>query len=209
MKTTEIAKEVQRILEELFPDPLVPLHHKDPFTLLIAVLLSASCTDERVNKTTPHLFALADTPEKMAEADPDEVEKIIHSCGLYRNKSKAIVELSKILVKKHRGKVPKSFEALEALPGVGHKTASVVMSQAFHKPAFPVDTHIHRCARRWGLSHGKTVETTERNLKKLFKKSSWNKLHLQIIHYARRYCPARGHHIAKCPICSFVSNHYL
>ncbi len=203
-KMKQQAKQIIQILDTLFPEPPIPLHHKDPFTLLIAVLLSASCTDERVNKTTPHLFHLADTPEKMAELSYREVEAIIRPCGLFRNKAKAIVELSKILVAKYKGHVPKSFEALEELPGVGHKTASVVMVQAFGISAFPVDTHIYRCARRWGISSAKSIAAVEMDLKAFFPKKSWNKVHLQIIYYARRYCPARGHHIAKCPICSML-----
>ena len=190
------------ILDELFPNPEIPLQHKDPYTLLIAVLLSAQCTDARVNQVTPHLFSLADTPQKMAQLSPSQVEEIIRPCGLAPTKSKAIVQLSKDLLANHQGRVPNTFEELEKLPGVGHKTASVVMSQAFNIPAFPVDTHIHRCAQRWKLSKGKTVEQTEKDLKLIFPKSSWNKLHLQIIYYARKYCPARGHRIDQCPICA-------
>jgi endonuclease-3 len=204
MKKKELVKRIIEILHALFPNPAIPLDHKDPFTLLIAVLLSASCTDERVNRITPKLFALADTPEKMALLDVKQVEKIIYSLGLSQSKSRNIVALSQIIVEQHQGKVPHTFEELEALPGVGHKTASVVMAQAFHEPAFPVDTHIHRCARRWGLSKGKTVQVTEKNLKKLFPKKEWIKLHLQIIYFARQYCPAKGHHKATCPICSLV-----
>jgi endonuclease III len=192
-------------LNHLFPDPEVPLQHKDPFTLLIAVLLSAQCTDERVNKITPTLFELADTPNEMAVQKREIIEDIIRPCGLSPAKSKAIVGLSKILVEQHNGKVPASFESLEALPGVGHKTASVVMAQAFQVPAFPVDTHIHRLAQRWGLSSGKSVEQTEKDLKKLFAPELWNKLHLQIIYYGRKYCPARGHDPQACPICKAVS----
>jgi endonuclease-3 len=204
MNKKQRVRKIQAILDELFPDPQIPLHHKDPFTLLIAVLLSASCTDERVNRTTPKLFALADTAKKMALLDVSEVEMVIRSLGLSRAKSKNIVALSKIIVEKHRGLVPRTFEELEALPGVGHKTASVIMAQAFGKPAFPVDTHIHRLARRWGLSKGKTVAITERNLKKAFPKRDWIKVHLQIIYFARRYCPARGHDVHSCPICSVI-----
>lgn len=193
---------IQKTLDDLFPDPPIPLQHKDAYTLLIAVLLSQSCTDERVNKTTPKLFALADTPQKMMKCAVDEVEKIIRPLGLSRAKAKNIVKLSEILVKEHKGKVPASFEELEALPGVGHKTAAVVMCQAFHKPAFPVDTHIHRLAKRWGLTAGKTREKTEKDLKKLFPQKSWAKLHLQMIYFGRTYCPARGHNAGKCPICS-------
>lgn len=189
-------------LDALYPNPAIPLQHKSPYTLLIAVLLSAQCTDERVNKVTPDLFKLADTPEKMVLLPVTQIETIIRPCGLAPRKSQAIWQLSRILLDKHKGQVPESFEALEALPGVGHKTASVVMSQAFKVPAFPVDTHIHRLAARWGLSDGKNVEKTERDLKVLFPESSWNKLHLQIIYFGREYCPARGHDVQKCPICS-------
>lgn len=201
MTKKERAKIIQQILNELFPAPPIPLLHKDPFTLLIAVLLSASCTDERVNKITPKLFALADTPEKMARVEVSQVEHIIHSLGLSKTKAKNIVELSKIIVETYQGKVPNSFESLEALPGVGHKTASVVMAQAFQEPAFPVDTHIHRLAKRWGLTAGKTRERTEKDLKELFPKKEWIKLHLQIIYFARKYCQARVHNIHECPIC--------
>jgi endonuclease-3 len=192
------------ILDKLFPDPQIPLLHKDPYTLLIAVLLSAQCTDARVNQITPKLFDLADTPEKMVLLDPKEIEEIIRPCGLAPKKSKAIWQLSQDLIAKHRGKVPKTFDALEDLPGVGHKTASVVMTQAFHVPAFPVDTHIHRCAKRWGLSSGKTVEQTEKDLKRIFPQNRWAKIHLQIIYFARKYCPARGHDKKTCPICSIL-----
>jgi endonuclease-3 len=194
-------KLICKILDELFPDPQIPLKHRDPYTLLIAVLLSAQCTDARVNVITPTLFALADTPEKMVRLDPKKIEEIIRPCGLAPTKAKAIWHLSKDLIERHGGKVPDSFEELEKLPGVGHKTASVVMAQAFGHPAFPVDTHIHRCAQRWGLSSGKSVVQTEKDLKKVFPKKSWNKVHLQIILYARTYCPARGHRKERCPIC--------
>ncbi len=201
MKRQEKAKEIQKILNETFPDPQIPLRHSSPFTLLIAVLLSAQCTDERVNRITPKLFALADTPEGMARLDPKEVEEIIRPCGLAPTKSQAIVKLSAKILSDHMGKVPDSLEELEKLPGIGHKTASVVLIQAFHKPAFPVDTHIHRCAKRWGLSKGTTVLQTEKDLKALFPKESWAKVHLQIILFARKFCPARGHKKEKCPIC--------
>lgn len=197
----ERAQIVQSQLEALFPSPEIPLVHTSPFTLLIAVLLSAQCTDAKVNKVTPSLFKRASTPAAMAALPIEEIETLIRPCGLSRMKSKAIHHLSKLLIEKHRGKVPTSFEALEALPGVGHKTASVVRIQAFGKPAFPVDTHIHRCAHRWGLADGHSVESTEASLKRLFKKETWGKVHLQIILYARRYCPARGHRIETCPIC--------
>jgi endonuclease-3 len=194
-------KQIQEILNQLFPNPLIPLAHKDPYTLLIAVLLSAQCTDARVNQVTPKLFSKASTPQKMIALTIEEIAQIIRPCGLSNTKAKAIWNLSRILIEKHKGRVPSSFAALEELPGVGHKTASVVMSQAFHKPAFPVDTHIHRCAKRWGLSSGKNVKQTEEDLKKLWPKTSWNKVHLQMIYFAREYCPARGHDPEKCPIC--------
>lgn len=206
MNKREQGKKIQGILNELYPNPPIPLIHHDPYTLLIAVLLSAQCTDARVNTITPILFAKADTPEKMATLAVDEIEVIIRPCGLAPRKARAIRELSRLLIQNHHGRVPASFEALEALPGVGHKTASVVMSQAFHKAAFPVDTHIHRCAKRWGLSTGKNVETTESDLKSIFPKKAWNRLHLQIIYFAREYCTARGHTIADCPICRLQLN---
>lgn len=193
---------IMAILEELFPEVPVPLDHKDPYTLLVAVLLSAQCTDERVNQVTPFLFEEADNPFTMQEKPVEDIKAIIRPCGLSPAKSKAISELSKIIVEKHHGKVPDNFEDLEALPGVGHKTASVVMSQAFGVPAFPVDTHIHRLAWRWGLTTGKNVKQTEKDLKRLFPRESWNKLHLQIIFFGRKYCPARGHNPYECPICS-------
>lgn len=196
------AEKIRQILGKLYPDPPIPLQHKDPFTLLIAVLLSAQCTDERVNKVTPSLFAKADTPHEMAKLPVKEIEETIRSCGLAPTKARAIQGLSKILVEEHEGKVPSTFEALEALPGVGHKTASVVMAQAFHVPAFPVDTHIHRCAKRWGLSDGTTVQKTEKDLKKVFKQEDWNILHLQIIYFAREYCRALKHNPEDCPLCS-------
>lgn len=193
---------IMEILDAYFPEPSIPLQHKDPYTLLIAVLLSAQCTDERVNKITPLLFAKADNPLDMTKLDIDEIREIIKPCGLSPTKSKAIYHLSKILTERYHGNVPNSFVELEALPGVGHKTASVVMSQAFGVPAFPVDTHIHRLAARWGLSNGKNVEQTEKDLKKLAPTQAWNKLHLQIIYFGRAFCPARGHNILQCPICS-------
>ncbi len=202
MTKKQKAAEIVKILEELFPETPIPLHHADPYTLLVAVVLSAQCTDERVNLTTPSLFTKADNPYDMAKLDADEIREIIKPCGLSPAKSKAIKGLSEIIVEQHNGKVPDSFEALEAMPGVGHKTASVVMSQAFGVPAFPVDTHIHRLAWRWGLSNGKNVDKTERDLKALFPKSKWNNLHIQIIYFGRKYCPARGHNPYECPICS-------
>ena len=198
------AAHIRRILNRLYPAPPIPLQHRDPYTLLIAVLLSAQCTDARVNTITPTLFAQADTPQKMIKLKIKEIEDIIRPCGLAPRKAKAIWELSQILIEKHAGKVPATFEDLEDLPGVGHKTASVVMSQAFHQAAFPVDTHIHRCAERWGLSNGKNVETTETDLKRIFHKKDWNRLHLQIIYFAREYCQARKHNVADCPICAMI-----
>ena len=196
-----ISKELQR----LYPETPIPLDHDSIYTLLIAVLLSAQCTDIRVNQVTPELFSLANNPFDMALVDPDDIRKIIRPCGLSPKKSKAIAELSKILCEKYEGQVPESFEALEALPGVGHKTASVVMSQGFNHPAFPVDTHIHRLAQRWRLSRGKNVKQTERDLKKGFPIEDWNKLHLQIIFYGREYCTARGCDGRVCKICSEVN----
>ncbi len=202
MTKQEKANNIASILEELYPTTPIPLQHADPYTLLVAVLLSAQCTDVRVNQITPLLFAKAATPFDMVNLDVSEIKDIIRPCGLSPRKSQAIFDLSHILIDKYAGKVPQSFEALEALPGVGHKTASVVMSQAFGVPAFPVDTHIHRLAYRWGLSDGKNVERTEEDLKALFPIETWNKLHLQIIFFGREYCPARGHNALKCPICS-------
>ncbi len=196
------AAEIAAMLDEFYPETPIPLDHGDNYTLLIAVLLSAQCTDVRVNQVTPFLFEKANNPFDMVKLDVDEIKEIIRPCGLSPRKSKAIAELSQILIEKHDGKVPQDWEALEALPGVGHKTASVVMSQGFGVPAFPVDTHIHRLAWRWGLTDGKNVETTERDLKALFPEESWNKLHLQIIFFGREYCPARSHDPAACPICS-------
>lgn len=202
MKKSDIATSIMNILDELYPETHIPLHHKDPYTLLVAVLLSAQCTDERVNQVTPHLFAMADNPAEMAIADVDIIQDIVRPCGLSKNKSRAIHRLSQIIMEEHEGQVPASFEALEKLPGVGHKTASVVMSQAFGVPAFPVDTHIHRLAYRWKLSTGKNVEKTERDLKAVFPRERWNDLHLKIIYFGREHCPARGHNPYECPICS-------
>jgi len=202
MKKAEKVLDIINILQKEFPNPPVPLNHKDNYTLLIAVLLSAQCTDERVNKITPLLFSKVDNPQDMLKLSIEEIREIIKPCGLSPRKSKAIYELSQILISKHGGKVPASFEELEALPGVGHKTASVVMAQAFNVPAFPVDTHIHRLMYRWGLSNGKNVEQTEKDAKRLFPKEVWNDLHLQIIFFGRKYCPARGHKTEECPICS-------
>ena len=196
---------VNRELEKLYPKTPIPLDHDSKFTLLIAVLLSAQCTDIRVNQVTPELFSLADNPFDMSLISPSKIKKIIRPCGLSPKKSKAISQLSKILCDKYNGEVPESFEALEQLPGVGHKTASVVMSQGFDHPAFPVDTHIHRLAQRWRLSKGKNVKQTEKDLKKGFPIESWNKLHLQIIFYGREYCTARGCDGRVCQICSIIN----
>ena len=196
---------VYKELQKLYPKTPIPLNHDSHFTLLVAVLLSAQCTDIRVNQVTPELFALADNPFDMAKVNTLEIKKIIRPCGLSPKKSKAIAELSKILCNQYDGEVPESFEALEALPGVGHKTASVVMSQGFDHPAFPVDTHIHRLAQRWRLSKGKNVKQTEKDLKKGFPIESWNKLHLQIIFYGREYCTARGCDGRVCQICSVIN----
>ena len=197
MNKKEKVEFIIKSLEELYPKTPIPLNHKDPYTLLIAVLLSAQCTDERVNQITPKLFKIADSPKKMIKLSIKEIEDIIRPCGLSPMKSKGIFGLSKMIIEKHDGKVPENFEDLETFPSVGHKTASVVMSQAFGFPAFPVDTHIHRLMYRWGLSNGKNVETTEKDAKRLFPKKLWNKLHLQIIYYGREYCPARGWDIRK------------
>ncbi len=204
MKQKEKVEFIIHTLESLYPETPIPLQHKDPYTLLVAVLLSAQCTDERVNKVTPALFALADNPYEMSLKKVSDIENIIRPCGLAPRKSKAISDLSSIIINKHQGNVPSNFEDLEALPGVGHKTASVVMSQAFGVPAFPVDTHIHRLAQRWGLTSGKNVEQTEKDLKRLFAKDIWNKLHLQIIFFGRKYCPARSHVKEHCPICKII-----
>lgn len=198
------ADHLRRRLEELYPETPIPLDHTSPFTLLVAVLLSAQCTDKRVNLVTPALFALADRAETMQQVSVDKIREVIRPCGLSPQKSAAISGLSKILVEKHGGEVPASFEALEALPGVGHKTASVVMSQSFGVPAFPVDTHIHRLATRWKLTSGKNVVQTERDLKKLFARESWNRLHLQIIFYGREHCTARGCDGTRCLLCREV-----
>jgi endonuclease-3 len=205
LKRAEKAARIQAILDELYPEVPVPLDHTDAYTLLIAVLLSAQCTDKRVNETTPRLFAKASTPARMRKLSVDQIREIIRPCGLSPQKAKAIHRLSEMLMERYDGKVPQSFDELEALPGVGHKTASVVMAQAFGVPAFPVDTHIHRLAARWGLSSGKNVEQTERDLKRLFPRESWNKLHLQIIYFGREYCPALRHDLSTCPICSFAA----
>ncbi|MBK9792467.1 MAG: endonuclease III [Sphingobacteriales bacterium] len=204
MTKKEKADFIVKTLDKLYPNPPIPLDHKDAYTLLIAVLLSAQCTDVRVNQVTPALFKLADNPFKMAKVPVEKIKEIIRPCGLSPKKSQAISDLSKILIEKHNGNVPNTFHDLEALPGVGHKTASVVMSQAFGVPAFPVDTHIHRLAYRWNLSSGKNVDQTEKDLKRIFSEQLWNILHLQIIYYGREYCTARAHDVDKCIICSKV-----
>lgn len=204
MKKQDKVEFVMNTLEAMYPEVPVPLNHTDNYTLLVAVLLSAQCTDERVNQVTPHLFAKADNPFDMLKLTEEEIKAIIRPCGLSPMKSKGIYGLSKIIVEEHGGEVPNSFEALERLPGVGHKTASVVMSQGFGVPAFPVDTHIHRLMYRWTLSTGKNVVQTEKDAKRLFPKESWNKLHLQIIFFGREHCPARGHNPRQCPICKDI-----
>ena len=200
LKAQRAAFVLQR-LQELYPETPIPLDHSDPFTLLVAVLLSAQCTDERVNQVTPALFALADNPAEMARLEVEQIQAIIRPCGLSPQKARAIKRLSEILLEEHGGEVPADMAALERLPGVGHKTASVVMSQAFGVPAFPVDTHIHRLAQRWGLSSGKNVVQTEKDLKRLFPEEHWNRLHLQIIYYGREHCTARGCDGRSCEIC--------
>lgn len=200
MTKKEKVEFVIETLEKLYPEVPVPLNHKDPYTLLVAVLLSAQCTDERVNKITPHLFNKADNPYDMVKLSVEEIKEIIRPCGLSPMKSKGIYGLSQIIINEHNGVVPDNFKDLEAMPSVGHKTASVVMSQAFGVPAFPVDTHIHRLMYRWGLTNGKSVEQTEKDAKRLFPKELWNKLHLQIIFYGREYSPARGFKIENSPI---------
>jgi len=204
MKKAERVQFILDTLENLYPEVPIPLDHTDAYTLLIAVLLSAQCTDKRVNLITPSLFAKANNPSEMVKLTIEEIREIIKPCGLSPFKSKAIFNLSQIILDKHNGQVPETFEELEALPGVGHKTASVVMSQAFGVPAFPVDTHIHRLAVRWKLSNGKNVEQTEKDLKRLTPRELWNKIHLQIIFYGREYCPARGHVVENCPICKAI-----
>ena len=201
MKKMERVKYIISYLDSIYPDTPIPLSHQNHYELLIAVLLSAQCTDERVNQVTPSLFSLANNPDTMIKLSSQKIYEIIKPCGLGPKKSKAIYDLSNILVKEYKSQVPESFEALESLPGVGHKTASVVMSQGFGHPAFPVDTHIHRLAQRWGLTNGKNVNQTEKDLKRLFPIENWNKLHLQIIFYGREYCTARGCDGTKCSIC--------
>lgn len=201
LKKAERVELVFRTLQQLYPTTPIPLDHSDPYTLLIAVLLSAQCTDERVNQVTTALFAAANTPQSMVKLSVETIRSIIRPCGLSPQKSAAIHRLSELLIEKHNAEVPQSFAELEALPGVGHKTASVVMAQAFGVPAFPVDTHIHRLAQRWGLTRGRNVSETERDLKRLFPRESWNKLHLQFIFYGREYCTARGCDGRVCPLC--------
>ena len=201
MRKQQRAEIILQRLDEQYPETPVPLDHNDPFTLLIAVLLSAQCTDKKVNEVTPALFAAGPTPEAMAVLEQQEILGFIRQLGLANTKAKNVKRLAQLLIERHDGQVPRSFKALEALPGVGHKTASVVMSQAFGVPAFPVDTHIHRLAQRWGLSSGVNVETTERDLKALFPKEAWNRLHLQIIFYGREFCTARGCDGRVCPLC--------
>jgi len=202
MLKKEKTQQIIWILDKLYPKVPIPLKHKNPYTLLVAVVLSGQSTDKMVNKVTPDLFRLADTPGKMAKLPVTKIREIIKPAGLSPAKSKNIKTLSQIIVKKHNSEVPQTFAELEALPGIGHKTASVVMSQAFGYPAFPVDTHIHRLAYRWGLSNGKNVTQTEKDLKRLFPKDLWNKLHLQMIYFGREYCPALRHDPKECPICS-------
>jgi endonuclease-3 len=201
----DLCQGIQKLLDKYEPEPKPPLKFTNTFTLLIAVLLSAQCTDERVNKVTKILFKRADSPEKMMSLSVEEIQEIIRSCGLSLRKATAIKQLSEILVRRYKGQVPKTLKALESLPGVGHKTASVILTQAFNKPAFPVDTHIFRVARRWGLSEKKTRAGVEKDLKRLFPKKDWARLHLQIILYARKYCPAKKHDPKACPICLSVS----
>jgi endonuclease-3 len=202
VRRAERAKKIGAILDRIYPQPGIPLEHHDPFTLLVAVVLSAQTTDAQVNKVTPPLFARAATPAAMAALPERVILSLIRSCGLAPGKAHRIKRLAQVLLEEHGGKVPADLEALEQLPGVGHKTASVVMAQAFGVAAFPVDTHIHRLAARWKLSNGKSVEQTERDLKKLFPEEEWGRRHLQIIYFGREYCPARGHDKKMCPICS-------
>jgi endonuclease-3 len=209
MTRAEKAARIHVLLRELYPETPIPLDHRDPYTLLVAVLLSAQTTDLMVNRVTPGLFAKASRPESMAKESVASIQSSIRTCGLAPAKAKNIQALSKLLVKHHGGAVPRTFEELEALPGVGHKTASVVMAQAFGVPAFPVDTHIHRLAARWGLSSGKNVVKTEKDLKALFPRASWNELHLQMIFFGREHCPARRHDMSDCPICSWTATKKL
>lgn len=206
MKRAEKALRIRSVLEELYPELVVPLDHRDPFTLTVAVVLSAQTTDKKVNQVTPELFRRAPTAEAMRHMEVEEIRGVIREVGLAPQKAKALRGLSELVVTKHGGAIPRTFEELEELPGVGHKTASVVMAQAFGVPAFPVDTHIHRLAARWGLSNGHSVEKTEADLKRTFPEEVWNRLHLQIIFFGREHCPARRHDLATCPICSFAAS---
>ena len=205
MKRKEKAERIQGMLEELYPETPVPLDHETPFQLLIAVLMSAQTTDLKVNQVTPELFKHGPTPQKMARLEVSQIQSMIREVGLAPTKAKNIRRLSELLIERHQGEIPNTFEELEALPGVGHKTAGVVLAQAFGIPAFPVDTHIHRLAARWGLSNGKNVDQTEKDLKSVFPKNAWNALHLQIIFFGREYCPARYHDLSQCPICSWAA----
>ena len=205
MKRKEKAERIQAMLEELYPETPVPLDHESPFQLLIAVLMSAQTTDLKVNQVTPELFKKGPTPEKMAILEVSTIQSLIREVGLAPTKAKNIKRLSELLIERHQGDIPSTFEELEALPGVGHKTAGVVLAQAFGIPAFPIDTHIHRLAARWGLSNGKNVDQTEKDLKAVFPKEAWNDLHLQIIFFGREYCPARYHDLSQCPICSWAA----
>lgn len=205
MKRKEKAERIQSMLEELYPETPVPLDHESPFQLLVAVLMSAQTTDLKVNQVTPGLFKQGPTPEKMAQLEVATIQSLIREVGLAPTKAKNIRRLSELLIERHQGNIPNTFEELEALPGVGHKTAGVVLAQAFNIPAFPVDTHIHRLAARWGLSNGKNVDQTEKDLKAVFPKDAWNDLHLQIIFFGREYCPARFHDLSQCPICSWAA----
>lgn len=206
MRRAERAERIGRILDELYPDPPIPLHHRDPFTLLVAVMLSAQTTDKKVNEVTPGLFAAASTPAALASLPVETIQRLIREIGLAPTKAKNLRATAQKLLDRHGGEVPADFDALEDLPGVGHKTASVVMSQAFGVPAFPVDTHIHRLAARWRLSNGTTVERTEADLVQLFPRDTWNRRHLQIIYFGREHCPARGHDLTQCPICSWAAS---
>ena len=205
MKRKEKAERIQSMLEELYPETPVPLDHDTPFQLLVAVLMSAQTTDLKVNQVTPELFKQGPTPEKMAALEVSQIQSMIREVGLAPTKAKNIKRLSELLIERHQGNIPNTFEELEALPGVGHKTAGVVLAQAFGIPAFPIDTHIHRLAARWGLSSGRNVDQTEKDLKAIFPKDAWNNLHLQIIFFGREYCPARYHDLSKCPICSWAA----
>lgn len=205
MKRKEKAERIQSMLEELYPETPVPLDHDTPFQLLVAVLMSAQTTDLKVNQVTPELFRQGPTPEKMAALNVSQIQSMIREVGLAPTKAKNIKRLSELLLERHQGNIPNTFEELEALPGVGHKTAGVVLAQAFGIPAFPIDTHIHRLAARWGLSSGRNVDQTEKDLKAIFPKEAWNDLHLQIIFFGREYCPARYHDLSECPICSWAA----